>query len=303
MKAINFKTSILFLVISALFVSCEDIVDVKLGDKDFALYAIEANITTENNPFVFLYKSQLVSSDEDYPGVSGAIVEIADNSSPQRSITLQESDKSQGLYIPKPGTFFVGQKDHEYTLTIRVDGVTMKTTELLAAVEPIDSIQIRPSSRGDKLFLAIFTYGNEPAGLGNYYKWDIYINKRLLSSSSNLIIASDERVDGNYIDGLEIYTDFHRPKNPEDRKLNLGDTIQVKQTSISKFAYQYYYQMGNQSRTGGLFSIPPANIKSNIVSSDGHDVLGVFTANDISNSNIIIIDEKIISDLKKYEPL
>lgn len=295
----NFKTIVFLLAILSFLVSCEDIVEVKLSDKDLDLYAVEAKITTDSNPFVFLYKSQLVSSDEDYTGVSGAEVVIADNSTPQKSIILQESYERQGLYIPKQDDFFVGEQDREYTLTITVDGVTMKAIELLAAVEPIDSIQIRPSNRGDKLFLGIFTYGNEPIGLGNYYKWDIYVNKQLLKSSDNIVIANDELVDGNYIDGLEIYTDFHDPKKPEDMVLNLGDSIQVKQTSISKFAYFYYYQMVNQGRTGGLFSVPPANIKSNIVSSDGRDVLGLFTANDVSASNTIVIDEKILSGLKK----
>ena len=299
MKAINFKSIIFLLTISALFVSCEDIVEVKLDNKDIGLYAVEAKITTDNNPYVFLYKSQLVSSDKDYPTVSGAKVVIADNSAPQKSITLQESNERKGLYIPKQGDVFLGEQAREYTLTITVDGVTMKSTELLAKVEPIDSIQIRPSSRGDKLFLGLFTYGKEPAGLGNYYKWDIYINKRYLNSSDNLIIASDELVDGNYIEGLEIYTDFHDPNKPEDMTIQLGDTVQVKQTSISKFGYLYYYQMVNQGRTGGLFSVPPANIKSNIISSDGRPVLGVFTANDVSVSNTIVVDEKILSGLKK----
>ena len=299
MKAINFKSIIFLLTISALFVSCEDIVEVKLSNKDIGLYAVEAKITTDNNPYVFLYKSQLVSSDKDYPTVSGAKVVIADNSAPQKSITLQESNERKGLYIPKQGDVFLGEQAREYTLTITVDGVTMKSTELLAKVEPIDSIQIRPSSRGDKLFLGLFTYGKEPAGLGNYYKWDIYVNKRYLNSSDNLIIASDELVDGNYIEGLEIYTDFHDPNKPEDMTIQLGDTVQVKQTSISKFGYLYYYQMVNQGRTGGLFSVPPANIKSNIISSDGRPVLGVFTANDVSVSNTIVVDEKILSGLKK----
>ena len=295
----NYKTILFLLAISAFLVSCEDIVEVKLSDKDVELYAVEAKITTDNNPYVFLYKSQLVSSDKDYPGVSGAKVVIADNSTPQRIMTLQESYETRGLYVPKQDTFFWGEQGREYTLTISVDGVTMSATDLLATVEPIDSIQIHPSKRGENLFLGIFSYGNEPRGLGNYYKWDIYVNKRYLNSSDNLVIASDELVDGNYIEGLEIYTDFHDPKKPEDMILNIGDTVQVKQTSISKFAYNYYYQMINQAQAGDLFSVPPTNIKSNIVSSDGRDVLGVFTANDVSVSNTIIIDEKTVSGLKK----
>ena len=68
----NLKAIIFLLSISAFFVSCEDIVEVKLSDKDIGLYAVEAKITTDNNPYVLLYKSQLVTSNAEYPGVSGA---------------------------------------------------------------------------------------------------------------------------------------------------------------------------------------------------------------------------------------
>lgn len=295
----NLKVIIFLLAISAFFVSCEDIVEVKLSDKDIGLYAVEAKITTDNNPYVLLYKSQLVTSNTEYPGVSGATVVISNNSKPNKSIVLHESTERQGLYLPRQGTFYWGDPGEEYTLTITVDGVTISATEYLAPVEPIDSIQVKPSNRGDNLFLGIFTYGNEPPGLGNNYKWDIYINKRLLYPSDYLVIANDELVDGNYIDGFEIYTDFHDPNEPEDRILNLGDTIQVKQNSIPMFAYNFYFQMLNQGQTGGLFSVPPANIKSNFISSDGRDVLGLFTVSDVSASNKVIIDEKIISGLKK----
>lgn len=296
----NLKTTILlFIVFSLFFSSCEDVVQVELSDNNVGLYAVEAKITTDNNPYVYLYKSQLVSSDGQYPGVSGAKVVITDDSKPQKSIVLQESQEIQGLYLPKQGHFYWGESGKEYTLTITVGEVTMTATEFLAPVEPLDSIQVRPSLRGDYSFLGILTFGNEPPGMGNYYKWDIYINKKLLYPSDYLVIANDELVDGNYIDGLEIFTDFHDPNKPEDRILNLGDTVQVKQNSISKFAYNFYYQMYNQGQSGGLFSVPTANIKGNFIASDGREVLGLFVAQDVSASKNIVIDEAIESGLKK----
>ena len=83
------KVVIILLFISALFSSCEDVVEISLSDEDLELYAVEARITTNSNPYVFLYKSQLVSSDTPYPGISGAAVVVTDNSNPQKSITLQ----------------------------------------------------------------------------------------------------------------------------------------------------------------------------------------------------------------------
>jgi hypothetical protein len=153
--------------------------------------------------------------------------------------------------------------------------------------------------RGNGMFLGIFTYGKEPKGLGNYYKWDVFVNDTLIHEADRMAVTSDEFVDGNYIAKLEVYTDFHDPNKPLDRKLNVKDTVLVKQTSISEFAYNYYLQMMNQSTTGSLFSVPPANVRSNFTSSDGKSVLGVFTATDISVSNKVVIDQNRENQLNK----
>lgn len=295
MKRYSYLIAALFLLSLS---SCEDIIDVKLTDQDLDLYAVEAKITTENNPSVFLYKTLKVDDASAYPGVSGATVVISDDSQPQKSIQLEESNETKGLYLVPEGESFVGEVGKLYTLAIDHDGATISGSDFLSSVEPIDSIQVRPSLRGDKRFLGVFTYGNEPQGVGDYYKWDIYINGELLNDAEYLFVASDELVDGNYVSSLEIFTDFHDPNKPEERLINLGDTILVKQNSISEFAYKYYYQMFNQSGTGGLFSVPPANIKSNLTASDGKPVLGLFTASDVSVSNAVTIDENLESQLE-----
>ena len=295
MKNIIYTVLILVLI---LLNACEEVVDVKLNEENLNIYAVEAKITTEDNPYVYLYKTQVVSSAESYEGVSNALVTVTDNSVPSNTVQLVESSNMPGLYIPEEGTVFYGEKGKEYTVSISVENAVLTATDKLNEVEPIDSIQVHSSLRGDNRFLGIFTYGNEPPGLGNYYKWDVYINNELLNGAEYLVIASDELVDGNYVEGFEIFTDFHDPNEPEDRLINLGDTIQVKQTSISEFAYNFYFQMLNQSQTGGMFSVPPANIKGNFTSNDGREILGLFTAHDVSSSNMIVIDETIESQLK-----
>jgi hypothetical protein len=260
---------------------------------------VEAKITSESNPFVYLYKTRKVNDDSGFAGISGAEVVVSEKEQPQNLVELVESPEIKGWYLVPEGIDFKGEPGKEYQVTINVDGVELTAHDLLAPVEPIDSIQVRPSLRGENRFLGIFTYGNEPPGLGNFYKWDIYINDTLLSQSDFLIFASDELVDGNYIYSFEIFTDFHQPSKPEDRRLKMGDTVLVKQTSISAFAYDFYFQLFNQAQTGSLFSVPPANIQGNFTASDGKPVLGLFTAHDVSNSNVVVIDERIESGLRK----
>jgi hypothetical protein len=292
-------TLVSFLISFVLLTSCEDVIDVKLSNEELNLFGVEASITTVDQPTVFLYKTLKVDQDIAYPAISGAVVTVSDNATPVNQIILTEDPTKKGHYLVPNGKYFLGLTGREYTLNIQTQGVTMVAKDKLAKVEPIDSIEVVPSQRGEKRFLGIFTYGKETSGLGNYYKWDIYINDTLIYNADRLAIASDEFVDGNYISKLEIFTDFYDTNKPEDRKLKLNDKIQVKQTSISEFAYNFYFQMFNQSSTGSLFSVPTANIRSNFTASDGKPVLGVFTASDVSVSNQVVIDQKIEDQIKK----
>ncbi|MBC8005324.1 MAG: DUF4249 domain-containing protein [Verrucomicrobia bacterium] len=290
---------LILIALAGIFSSCEDVIDVDLSEENLNLVGVEANITTQDEPTVFLYRTLKVNQDEGLPGISGAQVVITDDASPSNQITLVEDSQKKGLYTVAQGASFKGVAGREYTLTIQTPETTLMAKEKLTAVEPIDSIIVEPSLRGDKLFLAVFSYGQETPGKGNYYKWDIYVNDTLKYESDRMTIASDELVDGNYVRKLELFTDFHDPDKPEERELRLNDKVHVKQTSISRFGYYFYLQMINQGSTGSLFSVPPANIKSNFSSTDGKPVLGLFVARDVSVSNIIVIDQKIEDQLKK----
>lgn len=295
------RTLLVMLIAAFALSSCEDVIQVKLPNEDLNLIGVEAQITTKDEPTVFLYRTLRVDQNVAYPGISDAEVVISDDATAQNSITLTEDANQKGFYkVPENETYF-GVAGREYTLTIKTAGVTLLAKDTLSRVEPIDSIKVLPSLRGNNRFLGIFTWGKEPAGVGNYYKWDIFVNDTLLNAANRMAIASDEFVDGNYISKLEIYTDFYeKSKEAEQRKLFLNDTVQVKQTSISKFAYNYYFQVINQSNSGGLFSVPQANIKSNFTSSDGKPVLGLFVARDVSPSNKVVITQELLDRLTKY---
>lgn len=292
-------TFAVFLLSTVFFTSCEDVIEVKLSNENLNLFGVEASISTLDQPTVFLYKTLQVDRDEAFPGISSAVVIISDDAIPSNTITLAEDPAKKGIYSVPENAVYRGVAGRQYTLSIFTGGVTLTAKEKLMKVEPIDSIRIEPSSRGNKLFLGVYTYGRETPGIGNFYKWDLYVNDSLINAADRMAIASDEFVDGNYISKLEIYTDFHDPDKEEERKLRMNDVVYVKQTSISEFAYMFYFQMINQSSTGSLFSVPPANIKSNFTSSDGKPVLGLFTAHDVSVSNRMVIDQKIESQLKK----
>jgi hypothetical protein len=291
---------VLLLLISPIFfTSCEDVIDVKLSEENLNLIGVEAEINTQDQPYVFLYQTLRVDQDIAYPGISGATVVLSDNATPANQIALAENPSKPGLYNVPTGMQYKGVVGREYTVTIQTGSVTLQAKDKLLSVSPIDSLVVEPSLRGEKRYLGVFIYSQEPKGIGNYYKWDVYVNDKLLADAQDLSVAWDKFVDGNYITKLEIYTDFYDTNKPEDRKIHLNDVVQVKQTSTSEFGYNYYYQLVNQSQTGGLFSVPPANIKSNFTSSDGKPVLGLFVARDVSTSKKVTVTQEIEDQLKK----
>lgn len=291
MKKLAFKNiSILLLFVSALIVSCEDVVDVKLNDENIDLFSVEAYINTKqsDNIYVKIEKTLPVTNAEPNPVISNAMVEISDTAPTPNKVILVE-DGNTGIYRLPMNSAFSAVPDRTYKLTITTpEGIVISGEEYLQKVEPLDSTNINLSARGDFEFLAVFVNSQETPGLGHYYKWNIYKNESLLSKSDQLSFVSDELVDGNYVSDFEIFTDFE--EEDEDKTLLLGDTVFVEQLSISRSAYDYYIGMQNQAFAGSPFSVPPANAPGNLTASNGKKVLGLYTVSDISVGDTIIIN-------------
>lgn len=291
--------SLFIILTSIILASCEDIVDVDLNETDIDLVAVEAYINTKDsdNIFVKLEKSLPVTKDEENPPVNNAIVEISDDQPTPNKVLLTEIDNS-GIYKLSQGKTYSTIPGRTYKLMITTpDGIIITGEEHLQKVENLDLMKIHLSARGNFEFLAVFINSQETPGKGQFYKWDIYKNGKLMHESENMAFANDEIVDGNYIYDLEIYTDFPQSDDYDLRKLNMGDTVYVEQLSISENAYDFYYAMINQAYSGNPFSVPPANLPGNLTSSNGKRVLGLFSARDISASNSVIIDSN------NYTPL
>jgi hypothetical protein len=288
----------ILIFLAALMVSCQDVIDVKLNEQDVNLYAVQAKITTINQPEVYIYKALPVNVDEPFAGVSHAIVTISDNATPSHSVELVESSTQKGLY-GVAGENYLGVAGREYTLTIQHEGVILSAKDKLDKVSTIDSIQVYPSARGENRFLGVYIFGVETPGIGNCYQWEVFVDNVSISGGGEMAIAEDAMVDGKYISGLEVFTDYYDTNIPSDRRINENDTLYVRQSSISNFAYNYYTQILNQNGSGFIFGIPPANVKGNISASDGKPVMGLFSASDVSISKTIIVDRTIENQLAK----
>lgn len=291
---------ILFAIVA--FTSCEDVVDVKLDGEDIDLIAVEAyiNTKTENNVYVKLERTLAVNQTTQNPVISNAVVQLSDNAATPNTVTLEEQGNT-GIYLLPAETSYPGVTGRTYTLTITTpDGTVITGEEYLQEIETLDSVKVNLSDRGNYEYLGIYINSQETPGLGNYYKWDIYINGEFLNDGEDLAFASDELVDGNYIYDMLILLDWEDEE--EDKILHQGDTIVVEQLSISEAAYEFYWGLDDQAWAGGPFSVPPANVPSNLTSSDGKRILGLFSARDISVGNTVIIDDSNFTPLKSSIP-
>ncbi|WP_319501517.1 DUF4249 domain-containing protein [uncultured Draconibacterium sp.] len=291
------KGIIILLFAIVAFTSCEDVVDVDLNDEDINLIAVEAYINTkaENNVYVKLERTLAVNQTAQNPVISNAVVRISDNAASPNTVTLEEQ-ATTGIYVLPAGTSYPGVAGRTYTLTITTpDGTVITGEEYLQEVETLDTVKVNLSDRGNYEYLGIYINSQETPGLGHYYKWDIYINGEFLSDGEDLAFASDELVDGNYIYDMLVLLDWEDEE--EDKRLHPGDTVVVEQLSISEAAYEFYWGLSDQAWAGSPFSVPPANVPSNLISNDGKRILGLFSARDISVGNKVIIDDS------NYTPL
>ena len=287
----NYKIPVLILLFVITLSSCEDVVHVDLNNENVDLVSVEAYLDnrSRNNIYVKLERTLPVDRTENNPPINDAVVEIMDGEAASNTIILNEIENT-GVYRIPENTGYKVVPGRTYHLKITLtDGTVITASDYLEKVETLDSVKVNLSARGDYEFLAVFISSQETPGPGNFYKWDIYINDRLLYESGNLTFASDELVDGNYIYDFEIFTDFY--EDEEDKVLRKGDTVYVEQLSISQAAYDFYIGMVNQAFSGSPFSVPPANLPGNLTSSDGRKVLGIFSARDVSQGNLVIIGD------------
>ena len=304
----NIKTIVL-LLLALSFNACEDIVQVDLDDENLDLISVEAYLTTnqKNNIIVKLEKSLQVDNAAQNPPINNARIEISDDQTIPNSVLLVEQE-NLGLYRLPKNSAYLALPGRTYTITITTpDGVTITGQEYLQKVEPLDTVKVNLSARGDYEYLAVFVSTQETPGLGHYYKWDIYVNNRLLYGSDNLAFANDELVDGNYIYDIELFTDWYDDEEEDedgniesDRVLFIGDTVTVVQASISSDMYDLYLGMQNQAFAGGPFSVPPANVKGNLSADNNKKVLGFFSARDVSLGNPVIINESNFTPILPY---
>lgn len=287
----------LLLFISFCFMACEDIVDIDLEEGPVEL-VVDAWINTDTVPQVIKLRTTApYFSNAFAPTVNGATVSVTDSDG--RIFSFVESNNS-GNYIwtPATGERF-GEIGKAYSLGISLDGKTYTANSQLNPTVPVDSItyEFEEESLGvPEGYYAQF-FGRDQVGLGDTYWIKAYKNGVYLNKPSEINIAYDAGpAAGAQVDGLIFIPPIRDAINPnvdEDDQppYNLGDTVRVEIYSLTTDAFTYLERARIQLTLGdaALFAEPPANVPTNIISSDAtENPQGFFVVSEVSSLEEVI---------------
>ncbi len=242
-----------------MFTSCTEEIDLELNDS-FTRLVVEGNIGTDTvNQKIRLTKSTSYFYNQEPPVIQGASVKVSDGTTIYNFI---EDLNNPGYYISENP--FAGVPGKTYSLDIQNvaleqngDVQSYKAEETMKQILIIDSIYaVRVNIFGNDGYI-VYGFAQEPATPKDFYMWRYYVNNRLITDTIDKVtFGSDEFVNGNYLSNLEL--GFFTEGKP-------GDTLTVETNTITEDYYEFIITFMIETQfSGGGFTGPPANIKSNI---------------------------------------
>lgn len=249
MKNIIFIT---FAVVVALTLgSCEKVIDLDLN-KDDPKFVIEGFVTKgETVHQVRITKTLNFDEDQAFPTVDNAVVIISDNAGNSETLSLV----SPGLYQTSS---LLGVEGRTYTISVTIGNETFTAQSYLPYQVAIDSLTTQNFSFGPDSFILLVANRLDPAGVANYYQFELKKNSERL----NGIYIQDDQLS----DGVEIL----QPVSFGDYEV--GDTAEVTMYCIDQPVYKYFFALDQNG--GGTNGATPANPESNF----GTACLGYFSA-------------------------
>lgn len=276
------KLPLFLLLVAALGLSaCEDVIDVDIPEGQ-SLLVVEGGVTDQPGPYVVrLSRTIPYFTEQGLPPVPGAVLTLTDNEG-QRE-TLRE--QTPGTYVTST---FRGNIGHQYTLRIQAEGEEYQAETEIRRTPPIDSIraEYRAATQLDKAGYYVLYYGPELRGLGDYYRFKVIRNGRLLNRPSDLFVRSDELVDGNYIGAFELNNN-----QGEEETFELGDSIRVEMNSVPRDYFFYLNEIVTQLNNTGLFAAPPANVRTNVRNvnpQSARKAVGYFSGYTVRQDSLVI---------------
>ncbi len=290
-------TSILLLC--ATLFSCEDVVELDLdGEGGDVVIDAWINNKSETQGIRLTLSQSFFNSNTII--VRDAVVLVNNETRGETYEFINADTASTYTFTPEAGSN-IGDVGDIMSLSIEHSRGRFEAQTTINRVPPLDSIQ--QEFRDDELFSddGIYTqfFARDPVGQGDAYWIQTYRNDVFLNNASQLNIAFDAGFDaGSRVDGLIFIPPIREFTNiiNEDgipAPWDVGDEIRVEIHSISVEAFNFLEIARDQILNGdnGIFTLPQANTRSNIIRNNGQEALGFFNVAAVSSLSDTIVEQ------------
>lgn len=256
------RYTFLFLILSALCIGCEDVIDVEITEQETRL-VVDGLIRVDVNEAYIPVEIKLSLSsnffNENIPtsaeSVSIVYEEIEDDIVVNTSSSnLAETTPGSGIYIPDPNfssdqriPTSVLQSDLLFTLYVRHEGRLYIAQTKYVAVVPINSIrQGTDTLFGDNETEVIVNFTDQPDE-NNYYLFDFGFGEYLVTEDA-------------FYQGQEFEFSFFY-----DQTFESGTVLDISILGVDEIFYNYMNQLIVQSGDSqGPFQTPAATVRGNV---------------------------------------
>ncbi|HWY10602.1 MAG TPA: DUF4249 domain-containing protein [Bacteroidia bacterium] len=275
------------ILITLIFASCQDVVQIKLdkGSKLLVVDAFVSNLRTAQK--IRLTYTDDYFSNQNPPPAAGASVVLKDLTN---NLTYNFTDQNNGDYIFNlASTDTIGHVGHTYKLEVTFSGNLY--TSIVDEKRPakFDSISATYHN-GSSVFApkpgyyCVLWARDPPGPISDYYWIRSSKNGTPYSQASDINLAIDGT--GGSVPSTDTLLFTPPAINqiiPRREVLNVGDTCAVEIHSINKETYFFLTQVINQTNNSGLFATTPENVRTNIISPEGATkAIGWFSVSSVS---------------------
>jgi hypothetical protein len=249
------------------FTSCEKVIDLTLNDNTLK-YVIEGTITNEPRVCqVLISQTKDFKDDNQFKGVSGAVVTIESN-----GIVTTLSEISNGVYS---STQINGAPGQTFHLTVRVNGEVFTASSTMPDMVPFLDFTLKPSDYDTTRTTPMVKF-RDVAGIANYYWFQQYVNDQI---QSQYTVLNDEFTNGQEVNA---YLTFENTTKDLSKNFKRGDRLTAEMHCVDAPVYTYLFSLSNAN--GSDEGAAPSNPLSNI----NGGALGFFSAHTVQRKTIVL---------------
>jgi Domain of unknown function (DUF4249) len=263
---LRFNSFLCIILVSFLFVSCEEKIDIKL-DSGTSQLTVDAWIT--NNPgsqVIKLSKTADYFDNSTIPPALGAEVKLHDDSGNVFTFIDISNDGSY-IWTPGPGDT-LARVGRTYTLDVLYGGEHYTSQTTMQPSVTIDSLTQYKEPDGlstDSVIRAQF-WARDNFGRQDFYWIRTYRNGTFNNKPSGILTAQEAAFGSG--DGFIFIVPYRQGINEFDNPFQVGDLVKVEIYGINENSYTFLNQAQSQMINGGLFATPPFNVITNIKNAD-----------------------------------